>query len=402
MANENRGARSGFEQLTAAEPAALAGIRVFGSAAAEFLRGHLRGRVHSGVLSAGSLHRAEFVDADGAAIDDVVVSVHATVPGLDVRIHFHGGTWPIGRCRELLRAAGFEDMSVTGDAPPLWPVENEIERIAWRMLPGFSTRAGSRWLARQARALPNALRRLAAGAAAYDAAHADADDDGRGDPIAAAELSRTIAALLDRAKFAQWFAVPLRIALVGPPNAGKSTLINALAGEAVSLVAPIAGTTRDWVEAPGEIAGYPVVWIDTAGLRDSSDAVEVAGVASAREIISAADAALAVLDGCDPAAPAFLDTSRVAPTCIAANKYDAPGFRAEHIVDALQSRATPVVAVSARTGGGLDALRSALLAACGRVVADDEPAAFAPEIAAALAEWSAGSPARLAALLARP
>jgi tRNA U34 5-carboxymethylaminomethyl modifying GTPase MnmE/TrmE len=74
----------------------------------------------------------------------------------------------------------------------------------------------------------------------------------------------------------EWFLTPIRIVLLGPPNVGKSTLFNALAGEAVSIVSAVPGTTRDWVEQPADIAGMPVVWVDTAGIRPTPDALEAA------------------------------------------------------------------------------------------------------------------------------
>ena len=70
----------------------------------------------------------------------------------------------------------------------------------------------------------------------------------------------------------------LRIALIGPPNAGKSSLLNALARRDVAIVSEIPGTTRDVIEVKLDLGGYPVVVADTAGLRDTGDAIEVEGV----------------------------------------------------------------------------------------------------------------------------
>lgn len=81
-----------------------------------------------------------------------------------------------------------------------------------------------------------------------------------------------------------------RVAIVGPPNAGKSSLLNALLGEDRSIVTDIPGTTRDYVEEMLEIAGLPVVLIDTAGLRKTSDIVESLGIQRTRAIASDADA----------------------------------------------------------------------------------------------------------------
>ena len=79
------------------------------------------------------------------------------------------------------------------------------------------------------------------------------------------------------------------IVIAGPPNAGKSTLLNALARRDVAIVSPFAGTTRDIIELHLDLGGCPVTLIDTAGLRESADAVEQIGVARAREKAKAAD-----------------------------------------------------------------------------------------------------------------
>jgi tRNA modification GTPase len=84
----------------------------------------------------------------------------------------------------------------------------------------------------------------------------------------------------------------LTVVLAGPPNAGKSTLLNALARREVAIVSPIAGTTRDAIEVHCDLGGLPVVIVDTAGLRDSADAIEREGVARARARAGNADLVL--------------------------------------------------------------------------------------------------------------
>lgn len=93
------------------------------------------------------------------------------------------------------------------------------------------------------------------------------------------------------------------VALTGPPNAGKSTLLNALARRDVALVSPIPGTTRDPIEVELDLAGYAVVLVDTAGLRDSNDALEQAGIARARSRAAAADLVLWLQDAASAPAP---------------------------------------------------------------------------------------------------
>lgn len=81
----------------------------------------------------------------------------------------------------------------------------------------------------------------------------------------------------------------IRVAIAGPPNAGKSSLLNCLVGRKAAITSPVAGTTRDLVEAPIAIGGMPFLFVDTAGLRTSDDEVEAIGVALAREALASAD-----------------------------------------------------------------------------------------------------------------
>jgi tRNA modification GTPase len=91
----------------------------------------------------------------------------------------------------------------------------------------------------------------------------------------------------------------VRLAIVGRPNAGKSTLLNLLSGREVAIVSPIAGTTRDVVTSVMDIGGYPLVVADTAGLRETGDAIEAEGVRRARGEAESADVIVAVVEGQD-------------------------------------------------------------------------------------------------------
>ena len=77
--------------------------------------------------------------------------------------------------------------------------------------------------------------------------------------------------------------------IAGPPNVGKSTLMNALAGRDVAIISPIPGTTRDLIEVFLDLRGYPVILVDTAGIRESHDPIEQEGVARARRKAESAD-----------------------------------------------------------------------------------------------------------------
>ena len=87
------------------------------------------------------------------------------------------------------------------------------------------------------------------------------------------------------------------VVIAGPPNVGKSTLMNALAGRDVAITSPIPGTTRDLIEVFLDLRGYPVILVDTAGIRDSPDPIEQEGVARARRRAESADLMLWLNDG---------------------------------------------------------------------------------------------------------
>lgn len=131
------------------------------------------------------------------------------------------------------------------------------------------------------------------------------------------------------------------VVLAGPPNAGKSSLLNALARRDVAIVSPVAGTTRDAIEVRLDLAGIPVVLVDTAGLRASDDAVEAEGVRRALERAAKADLVLHLR----PVDSAPFDGALPAQTIPVATKTDLGGdVRAGEL------------GVSAATGAGLDAL----------------------------------------------
>lgn len=164
---------------------------------------------------------------------------------------------------------------------------------------------------------------------------------------------------------------PWRVTVAGPPNVGKSSLVNALAGFQRSVVAPTAGTTRDVVTVQLAFDGWPVELADTAGLRDA-DGVEAAGVGRAKDAAAAADLVLWVLDG-SATTPEF-PPAGLGPLLVV-NKSDLPA-------DWDWTTAPGAVTVSAATGAGLADLSAA---AVRRLVPDPpepgEAVPFTPALA---------------------
>jgi tRNA modification GTPase len=167
----------------------------------------------------------------------------------------------------------------------------------------------------------------------------------------------------------------LVVAVIGAPNVGKSSLVNALAGRDVAIVAAAPGTTRDVVEVALELAGVPVTLIDTAGLRETDDPVEAEGVRRARARAAAADIVMHVCDA-----------SGGDEVLLAAQDPTAHMLRIANKVD-LAAGPEGYLGVSAITGVGLADLRSALEAAAARLTIVGGGAAFSrTRHVAALAE----------------
>lgn len=163
-----------------------------------------------------------------------------------------------------------------------------------------------------------------------------------------------------------------RLAIVGPPNAGKSSLLNALAARDVAIVSGTPGTTRDVLEVHLDLAGYPVIAADTAGLRDSAEPVEQEGVRRARRRADEADLRLAVFDAAAwPSAWTGFAGIFEKPSLIAVNKTDLAAPALTGGPDGVA-----VIGVSAKTGAGL----ADVLAAVGKAAAAGFEAAAAPVI----------------------
>jgi tRNA modification GTPase len=156
----------------------------------------------------------------------------------------------------------------------------------------------------------------------------------------------------------------LRLAIVGRPNVGKSSLFNCLVERDRAIVTPVAGTTRDLVTERVAIEGIPVELIDTAGLRETSDEIETIGITKSREAMADADLVLMVIDSASlqphPEDATTLASMTGRPVLIAANKLDLCTSELDTANLELQHD-IPLVRTSAVTGEGIDHLRRSIL-----------------------------------------
>ncbi len=153
------------------------------------------------------------------------------------------------------------------------------------------------------------------------------------------------------------------VVIAGPPNVGKSTLMNAIAGRDVAITSPFAGTTRDPIEVAIDLCGYPVILVDTAGIRDASDPVEQEGVRRARQRAEHADLTLWLDDGTLGCAAELAGPALVVRTKLDLADSSTPG-----------STAVAQFAISAKTGEGIDPLLNAIADRAVAGLSSGEPA----------------------------
>ena len=233
------------------------------------------------------------------------------------------------------------------------------------------------------------------------------DEVGRQDVVGPLEdVATALDKLLSTASQGQVFRQGIRVAIVGRPNAGKSSLLNLLLGHNRAIVAATPGTTRDTLEEVANIGGVPFVLVDTAGIRSTNDEVEHLGVERSRQNIATADLVLLVIDtsvplsGDDFELAEELSRKRV---LVVSNKKDLPdrAFEAAFGIDADALRLVmaleappgqetewPCVRLSALTGDGLDELQQSMtrLVMGGQVQTSDALLVANPRHAAALTE----------------
>jgi tRNA modification GTPase len=200
-----------------------------------------------------------------------------------------------------------------------------------------------------------------------------------------AQARQQIQALLTQANQGLVYRQGVRTAIVGRPNVGKSSLLNALLRSDRAIVTPIPGTTRDTLEETLNLRGIPLCLVDTAGITESTDLVEALGVERSRHALQQADLVLAVIDGSEPLQPedlAIAGSLGNRSVILVVNKADLPAVADEH---ALLPNARHV-RVSALTGAGLPLLEEAIVQAIfsGQVQSSDLPVVSNPRHCASL------------------
>ncbi len=345
-----------FALSSGAPPAGIGVIRVSGPQAGAALRA-LAGREPTPRMASVGLLRDP---KDGTPLDRVLtlwLPGPATVTGEDMaELHCHGGRAVIAAVESCLSAMpglrsaqpgeftrrafenGRMDLNAVEGLSDLLAAETQQQRrAALMMAEGHFSRRLDGW--RHSLLDVSAMAEAALDFSDEDDVP-DADIEGRiaGDITA---LAQDVAAML-AAPSAERLRDGVRVVLAGPPNAGKSTLLNALVGRDAAIVSDIAGTTRDRIEVPAAIAGTAFVFTDTAGLRnEAGDAVEAIGMDRARAALDAADIILWLGD---PAEAPRADALLVAAQSDWVDHGGHPGLR-----------------LSARTGEGMDTLLSVLL-----------------------------------------
>jgi tRNA modification GTPase len=305
--------------LTPPGGAAIAVVRVVGDGVARFLADHFDKPVATGRCVHGTLRDGERV------LDDPVVVLAQN--GRAVDLNLHGGPWVVRSVLELTRRRGFDV-----DPAPQVPLSTEsvdadgdIEREVLRYLPLAPTEL--------------ALRVLLAQESAWKAF-----DQGSIDP------GERAAILNDHSL--HWLLHPPRVAIIGIPNVGKSTLANRLFARERSITADLPGTTRDWVGEVANLDGLAVMLVDTPGMRETTDPIEREAIERSREVVAAADLVVLVLDPTQPRDPGQAALERADPGALRVlNKSDREGGWE---VD------QPVIRTVATTGKGIDALRTAI------------------------------------------
>jgi len=307
---------------------------------------------------------AELQVHGGRAVIAAVLAALANVAGLR---HAEAG--------EFTRRAfenGRMDLTAVEGLADLVAAETEAQRRqAYQHLKGLLGERAETWRQR----LIEALALVEAGIDFSD------EDDVPKDMMARAlELIRPLAEEISKAGAGQGERLRegLRVAIAGPPNAGKSTLFNRLARRDAAIVSPFPGTTRDVLELHLDLGGYPVTMLDTAGIRETNDPVEREGVRRASEQATGANLVLWVVDAsaseCQTVQLPAIKVESESIIWLVANKIDLVAKEEQRKIESRFDEKEVVNFVSSKTGAGVDELVNAIARFAARFFFTPEPA----------------------------
>lgn len=356
---------------------AIAVIRVSGKLSAEIAEAV--GRLPASRLTPRTARLSGVYNAEGEEIDRGLFTFfphpHSFTGEDCVEISCHGGYAVTQAALKAVLAAGarmarpgeFTQRAFLNGKMDLAQAEavNQLIRARTQTQRSAAKQTLDGALSRRVHDCSDAITRIAAGLEASIDFPEDVDEPDR-DKLAR-KLDRAVLALgetLEMASRGRMLTTGIRMAIVGRPNVGKSSLLNLLAGRARAIVSDIPGTTRDFLEETVDIGGIPVLAIDTAGLRETPDAVEMEGTRRAVEMLESSDVGLIVLDASEGLTKTDRDViDKAADRAVAVwNKID---LAPEVVAGFGLPPEIPSVRMCALTGEGLPEMEEAALGRLG-------------------------------------